>query len=64
MRVARFEPQVGRLLGLVALMFAVAIVLAPMTPTFAQEAPKPPALAFEADARIDDFKSSAPIGFP
>ena len=49
MRVARFEPQVGRRLGLVALMLAVAFVLAPVTPAFAQEPPKP-ALAFDGDA--------------
>jgi hypothetical protein len=52
MRVARLEPQVGRRLGLVALMFAVAFVLAPVTPAFAQEAPKPPALAFDGDAGL------------
>jgi hypothetical protein len=51
MRVARFEPQVGRCLGLVALIFAVAFVLAPTPPAFAQEPPKP-ALTFEGDAGL------------
>jgi len=40
MRVARFEPQVGRCLGVVALLFAVAFVLAQTPAAFAQEPPK------------------------